>query len=1019
MKKIYLLSLLLVCAFTSTMAQRISGTIIDRDTKEGVVQATVSLLKSDSTFVKGVISDTNGKFSVSAPSNGKFLLKITSVAYKTLIKPITISDGKDLALGKVTLDADAIMLKEAVATGQAARVTVKEDTFVYNAAAYHTPEGAVLEELVKRLPGAQVDEGKVKINGKEVKKILVDGKEFMTGDTETALKNLPTDIIDKIKAYDQKSDLARITGIDDGEEETVLDFGIKRGMNKGTMGNFDLGIGTKHRYSERGMLSYMKDDFRIMGMGSANNTGDMGFPGGGGGPRFGGGGNGLNSSKMLGFNINYEKVDVLKLDGSIRWNHRDGDTWQRSSTESFLADQKSFGNSISQSFSRSDQINFQMRLEWTPDSMTNIMFRPRISTSHNDNTSASENATFNDDPYLYVKSPLDDIALGQGSSELISLDKLVNSQLSNSLSYSTNDQYSAMAQYNRKLNKPGRNITVQLNGSYREGESTSNTLKNITTYDVINHIVDTTLTNRYNVAPTKNYSYSIRGTYSEPIAKTMYLQASYQFSYNKQKSDRSTYDYSSYIFPLSYLGQPEYRDWEKYLGGLEGYPNIARYRDDDLSKFSEYDTYTHRADLQIRKIGEKWNYTVGVMFQPQNSEMKYKYQGLDTIVKRSVFNVAPSIDLRYKISKVSQLRLQYNSNTSQPSMTDLLEVYDDADPLRITTGNAGLKPSFTHNMRLFYNGYDQWHTTSWMTFLNFNVTQNSVSQKVTYFNETTTLGGHTYLPGSQLTRPENINGNWGANAGLMFSCSIDSVGYWNVNTFTNFNFNNRTSFYNRRTSNMDQYGNPIYEELINTTRTTSVMERLGISYRNSWLEIEPNGNVNFTHTRNLLQDQNNLDTWSFNYGLNINLTAPWGTGFATDLHNNSRRGYNDDNLNTDEFVWNIQISQSFLKGRALTLSLQFYDILQNQSTLSRNISAMQRSDTEYNAINSYAMLHVIYRFNNFGGKHNRRGGMDGRPDFSDPRFSRGGQGGPPAGGFPGGGFGGGRPGGGFGGGGRF
>ena len=202
MKKSILTMLLLLMAIASFAQQRlISGQITDRDTKEAIEQVTVQLLKSDSTYVAGAISNEHGLFHVTAPANGKYLLKISSVGYKSTVKRIQISDNKDLAMGKIVLGAEAIMLKGAVVTAMAQKVTLKEDTFVYNSSAYRTPEGSVVEELVKRLPGAEVsDDGTIKINGKEVKKILVDGKEFMTGDTKTALKNLPTSIIEKIKA---------------------------------------------------------------------------------------------------------------------------------------------------------------------------------------------------------------------------------------------------------------------------------------------------------------------------------------------------------------------------------------------------------------------------------------------------------------------------------------------------------------------------------------------------------------------------------------------------------------------------------------------------------------------------------------------------------------------------------------------------------------------------------------------------------------------------------------------------
>ena len=255
--KRFFLCMLMVASAMLAMAQHVTGTVIESDSQEPVAQTTVRILKSDSTLVTGGLTDLDGKFRVKAPSAGKYIVQITCVGFKPFTKQVQLTAEKEVSLGTVSLSPDAIMLKGATVTGHAAKVTLKADTFVYNAAAFRTPEGSVVEELVKRLPGAEVsDDGTIKINGKEVKKILVDGKEFMTGDTKTAMKNLPTNIIDRIKAYDQQSDLSRISGIEDGEEQTVLDFGIKPGMNRGFMTNNDFGIGTRNRYSARFLLPF-------------------------------------------------------------------------------------------------------------------------------------------------------------------------------------------------------------------------------------------------------------------------------------------------------------------------------------------------------------------------------------------------------------------------------------------------------------------------------------------------------------------------------------------------------------------------------------------------------------------------------------------------------------------------------------------------------------------------------------------------------------------------------------------
>ena len=979
LRRIFFAVCLMLSASMAASAQgiKITGTLVDRDTKEGVMLATVQMLKPDSTYVSGVLSDEKGNFSIEASATGSYILKFTSVGYTPLTKTVKVDGKKDIALGKITFNADAIMLKGATVVGQAARVTVQEDTFVYNASAYRTPEGSVVEELVKRLPGAQVsDDGTITINGKEVKKVLVDGKEFMTGDTQTALKNLPTSIIDKIKSYDEKSDLAKVTGIDDGEEQTVLDFGIKKGMNKGVFGNVDASVGTQDRYAERLMGALFKDKTRVMLMGNLNNVNDRGFPGGGGGGRFGRGAQGLNTSKMAGANFNLEPSSKLKLDGSVRWNHSNGDKRTEQSVENFVSTAGSFSNSLNQNYTRSDNWNARMRLEWTPDTMTNIMFRPSFSYSKSDGLTSGTSASYNEDPYSYVSDPL--------SQESISImdekGLMVNHRENSSITYSDNLSIGAMLQLNRKLNSKGRNATLRTDISYGEGDSKSLSTSNVHLYQVEDAFGNdsTYQTNRFNTTPTKTLNYSVQFTYSEPVFKAMFLQLSYKFNYKYNKSDRSTFDFSNVDGNMFAGVDNVYRGWDNYLSRLD-HP-LDNYLDESLSRYSEYKNYIHEIQLMLRVIREKYRLNVGVMVQPQKTRFIQRYQGINTDTVRNVVNVTPTLDFRYRFSKLSNLRINYRGTTSQPSMTDLLDIRDDSDPLNITMGNPGLKPSFTNTLRLFFNNYTQEHQRATMVHLNYSNTRNSISNMVTYDEET---GGRT-------TRPENINGNWNISGALMFNTALDSVGYWTVSTFTNVRYNNYVGYLA-----LDQYSG----SRKNTTKTTTIGEQLTASFRNSWLEVSLDGSVDYTHTRNLLQSQNNLDTWQFAYGGYFSLYLPWGMSLSTDLHQNSRRGYNDSSMNTNELIWNMQLSQSFLKGNALTVSLQLYDILNEQSNFSRTINAMQRSDTRYNSINSYAMLHAVYRVNIFGGGRNgdpgpeRRGRDGGGPrrmhNSGGPRSMRG------------------------------
>ena len=1015
MRRIIFLSLVWMMATLGWGQNRqISGQVVDRDTKDPIPQVTIQLLSAaDSAFVAGALTGDDGAFRLNASENGRYILRFTSVGYQREHKNITLKDTANVDLGTVVMGADAIMLKNTTVTAQAVRVTVVEDTTIYNAAAYRTPEGSVVEELVKKLPGAEVsDDGTVTINGKRVKKVKVDGKEFMTGDTKTAMKNLPTSIVDKVKTYDERSDLARITGIEDDEETTVLDFGLKEGMHRGTFGNVDLGLGTKKRYSGRAMGSYMNRKSRIIGLGSANNVGDRGFPGGGGGGRFGGGQNGLNASKTAGLNFNHEsgqrkgqRGSALQTDASLQWNHNDGDRFSTTSTQNFVATSGAFSNSLSQNFSRNNNIQGQMRLEWTPDTLWNVNMRANVNYSDNDGHTTSQNASYNMNPYDQegITDPL------AQQEELERIDKMmVNARNNNSVSYSDNLTGNISMMVNRRLNPYGRNVTLRGDAGYGNNESKSLSENAVELYQVKNYLEtgdSTYVTRRYNLTPTKNWNYSLQATYSEPLTRRMFLQFNYQFRYRYNKSDRSTYDFSSNnpLMAGTMLGpnQPGsiFEGWNELYGGWDSYFKqlghpVDYYESDSLSRFSEYKNYIHDLRVTLRIIQPKYQLSAGVLIQPQRTHFVQRYYGHDADTVRNVLNIAPTMNFRYRWNRQKQLRVEYRGSSSQPSMGDLLDITDDSNPLDVTKGNPGLKPSFTHRFNLRFNNFIQSHTRFINANASWSATRNSISNKVTY----------NALTGGRITQPENINGNWNASAGITYNQSVDSAGVWNISTATNYSYNHYVAYVTLgRNASSER----------NTTYTSSISERLQLSMRKDWFEVTLDGSCSYNHTRNLLQETGNLDTWQFSYGGSLNLYAPWGMSLSTDMHNQSRRGYSDATLNTNELIWNAQLSQSFLKGKPLTVMLQFYDILHEMSNFSRTINAMRRSDTSYNSINSYAMLHVVYRLNVFGSREARRGMMRGMNfgGFSEGREGSGGFGGR-------GGRGGRRGGGGFGGRGR-
>lgn len=968
MKKLLIWTVLLLTATLSTYAQNkivtVSGRVIEAGTKEPVELAAVQLLSlPDSAQVAGMTTSTQGYFSLSKQKPGKYLLKVSFIGYVTKIIPVQLTANVPAKkMGNIELATDAVMLQEAVVVAEAPQVTVVEDTLMYNSSAYRTPEGAMLEELVKKLPGAEIDDdGNVKINGKDLKKIMVDGKEFFGGDVKTGLKNLPVDMVDKLKTYDKKSDLARVTGIDDGEEETVLDLTVKKGMNQGWFGNADLGAGTKDRYTGRMMLNRFVDKTQFSIIGSANNVNDQGFSGGGGGPRWRSN-NGLNATKMLGANF-ATQTNKLELGGSVRYNFQDADISSINSSERFLQNGNSYSNSNNKNRNKGTNLNADFRMEWKPDTLTNIIFRPNFSYGRTNNASRSESGTFNEDPFNLIVNPNDYLNFDNLSDDPLK-DIRVNATNSASLSKGKSLSGNATLQVNRKLNNRGRNLTFRGVFGYGDNDNDQYTQSETRYYQLLNHLGGDSILyrNQYITTPTRNYNYTAQVTYSEPIAKATFLQFSYQFQYKYSKSDKTTFDLL------------DYPDWA--IGGAlpSGYESHAV---DSLSKNAEYRYYNHDASVGLRFIRPKYQLNVGMSFQPQNSTLSYKKGDYMIDTTRTVFNFAPNMDLRFRFSKVSQLRFTYRGRSNQPTMENLLPITDNSNPLNIRMGNPGLKPSFAHTMRLFYNTYNAEKQRGIMTHFSFTATQNSISNSTRYNEET----------GGLITRPENINGNWNAFGMFGFNAALKNKKY-TINTFTNVNYQNNVAFlYNQDTKNNDR----------NTSTGLTLGERVTGSYRNDWFEFSLNGSINYTAERNKLRPENNQEPYTYSYGASTNITMPWKMTLATNIANQSRRGYRDSSMNRDELIWNAQLAQSLLKGAA-TVSFEVYDILRQQSNISRSLSADMRSVSEYNGINSYCMVHFIYRLNIFGSKAAREKMMNsGRRGFGGP--GRG----------PGGGFGGGHP----------
>ncbi len=964
-----ILSLILSVTTIASFAQStLTGKVIDSETGEALIASTVRVMSTDTTrMIAGNATTKDGAFTIKSVKDGNYILKVSYVGYRDFFRSINVqrkANKGNISIGTILMKQNSIQLNQAVVTGELKEMEVKDDTLIFNADAFKVPEGSVLEDLIKKLPGVTIEDGTIKVNGKTVRRILVGGKEFFGNDQNMSMKNLPAEIVDKVKTYDKQSDFSRITGIDDGEEETVLDLTIKKGFQQGWFGNIDAGYGTEKLYSGRLMLNRFSEKMQGNVLGSQNNTGN----------------NGNATARQIGGRLMFD-TDKIEFGGNFRFNYNKSHSYTKSSNQNFVR-AASYSNSLNSSRNRNNNFNSDFRIEWRIDSLTTLQFQPSISTGKTKSSSGSSSATFNDDPYQNnVKDPL-------SQHDLISDDIKVNFNESSNWSDGDNYNLSGNLLLNRRLGggpwfgpsavtgSNGRNVSIRANGTLSENKNKNYNWSNVTYYQQ-NGRED--LTFRLRNTPSDNKNYSVGLTYSEPILRNLIAQANYNYQYSKRHSDGQTYDFAE----DDEKGQEIWDYYERY-GSLP--PYYQDFLSDSLSRYTDNINKTHNLEFSLRYITSLLNISTGVRVEAQNQKMAYQYQGLDTIASRNISRVSPTLNARLRFSRQHTLRFTYRGNTRQPEMTDLFTLTDQSNPLNIREGNPNLKPSFTHNFNLDYNNYFQATQQSINSSFSYGTTRNSIAQRTEY-NEVT---------GGQRSRPENINGNWNINGTIGFNTPL----FWSklsMNASTDISFNNRVSYL---------YQNQ--ETFKNNTKDMSVRERLSITLRLSNFDIRANGNFNYNKTKNRMVTTGNQNTYNFNYGLSSTGNFNNGFGFSTDINMSSRRGYSSANMNTNELIWNAQVSYRFLYRKQATISLQAYDILNRRSNISRNISAESRSDRETNAIYSYVMAHFIWRFNLFGSSSARRDLREMRGFMNEmPMNGGGGFGGGRGGGFGGGGFGGG------------
>ena len=797
-------------------------------------------------------------------------------------------------------------------------------------------------------------------------------------------------MVKRIKNYERKSELSRETGIDDGEEEFVLDLEIKRGMMQGWMGNFDAGYGRPTYPSDYVKELNINDLYSVQAMMNRFesqqqysvfvNTGNVGR----------GGSTGLSNNTSGGFNMakNFgqkwrQGQYQYKVGGNVNANFSNSHSQNKSSSETYLQNGNStFSNRWNQNMNGNRRASGDFQFEWRPDTTWSIIFRPNFSLSRSSSESASLSATFNADPEetlatLYPDkdyTPLDDEWTDDAGNSRI------NSSRSSSKNSNDNTNVSGSLQVVKKFGKQGRNLTFRGNGSYSSSGS-QNRSYSFTRFYQRND--STSTINRLSSTPSTSHNLNGRVVWSEPIALATYLQTSYQLSYRYRDNRRSTYELPTTWSPD--LDAPEWL-WEEDL--------YNQYRSEKLSRFSKDEQMNHDISLQLRRVTDNYNLNAGFSLQPQTRHMDQQYMGVHIDTARTVFNWTPTINYRYRFTKQRSLRMNYRGRSSEPELTQLIEVIDDSNPMNISTGNAGLKPTFNNNLRVEFQDFNADHLRNINASINAGNTLNNIVNKTIYNEET----------GGRFTSPTNLDGFWSTwNVGTNFGLNTALTNQkFTVGGNTGLSYNHHESYLRTGSLSATQTEYPLA-----TTHNINVNQSLRGTYKNSWMDVSIHGNVNYGYALNEMQPDQKQTTWRFSYGPNANFQIPWqNIKLSTSINMSSRRGYSSKEFNTNELLWNGQISKSFLYQNAATVSVQFFDILGQMSNVSRNITATGHSDTYNNNINSYFLVHFIYRLNLIGDRQTRQEMRDGwrrergeRPDFE------GGEG-PRGGGMRGGGFGG-------------
>lgn len=937
----YIPLLLFICFIFQLKAQAqtgsITGTVFEDATKESIELASIRVLNAkDSTYVTGTATDKDGKFSVGVKPN-RYIVQISFLGY--IDQYVDVNVNGNTPVGSIYLKENSVLLNEAVVTAKAVEVQVKGDTIEYNADSYKVQESAVIEDLLKKMPGVEIDvNGKITVNGKEVKKFLVDGKEFFSDDPKVASKNLPASMVNKLQVLDRKSDMSQMTGFDDGNEETVINLTIKPGMKQGVFGNGYGGYGSDDRYEGNAMVNYMRNSTQISVLAGSNNTNNAGFSDfassmfGGNRPPRGinfGGNNGISKSTNGGFNFATEYSDKFKWGGDIRYGSVDNDVISNSERRYTDSDSignesrltKAYGNNLSNNFGA----NF--RFEWKADSSTMIIFRPTFQYNKNVYSQESDaRSVFNSDSIKNYNTVSSDYSDGNGITLNGNLD------------------------ISRKLSDKGRVLSFSISGGINESDRNGLTYMNIDYFDPLKS--DSILNQKF-FQDDRSYNWRIFTSYVEPLGRNNFLQLTYNIRNNNSNTDRRTYD------------------WDNITNDFTSVAN-------DYTRNVKNDFINQNVSLNFKSVRDKYNYTVGLGLEPSSSRTKIikPDEGYLSEPRRHFLSFAPNAQFNYLWDKRHNLRIDYSGVTTQPTTLQLFNGITNIEGLNNTSGNPNLAPSFQNRLNVRYQKFNQERASMLMIRGRFTHTLDDI---VTVARQNTAQGrDFTY---------ENINGNMTANARVIFNTPLRNKKF-SLNSMSYASYVRDNTYLTSLGSNIDSR---------NTANIYSLQQNMGIQFRSDVIDFGLRGNIAYNNTVNSISKTN--DEQVFNYGgySNFTLYLPYDFILDSDVQYSANSG-NRLAFQLNEWIWNASLAKQVFKAKNGTIRLKIYDILHQRTNISQRNNSLYIEDITTNALNSYFMVHFVYKFQIFKGGAKRsdmednmrrgggRGGFDGPPPGGGDRF---------------------------------